>query len=162
MHHRLIYLLFIAVFLSSGVWAQSDINHIVSVPIVKNLQADGRLANEKRVPIMVMFSSEDCPHCHAVIEEFLEPMIKSGEYVDNVIIRKLEIDGSDIITDFHGKRMSMETFTQHYKVNFTPYIKFFDSNGNELVKPIIGITSGDFYGQFLDDAIKQAASKLRK
>lgn len=132
------------------------------LPFASNLQTDGELANEKHLPIMIMFVADDCPYCTTAKEDFISPMIKSGEYDDKVIIRLVEIDSADTITDFQGNRTTMEDFAENEKVNFTPYVKLYNAEGKELVKPIVGISSKDFYGMFLDDAIENAGEKLRK
>ena len=162
MYYRLIHLLFFAVILVSNGWAQEDTSTEIALPFVSNLQTDGTHASKKQLPIMIMFVSDECPFCLTAKEDYIIPMIISGEYEDKVIIRLVDIDSSDLLTDFHGNKMTMETFSNKQKINFTPYVKFFTAEGTELVKPIIGISNKDYYGVFLDDAIESAGNELKK
>ncbi len=162
MHHRLIHLLFLAVFLVPNGWAQGDIPNVDLLPFARNLQTDGEVANKAHLPIMIMFVSDDCPYCSSAKEDFIKPMLKSGEYNDKVIIRLVEIDGGDTITDFHGNQTTMADFATSEKVNFMPYVKFYNAAGKELVQPIVGISNKDYYGMFLDDAIEDAGKQLRQ
>ena len=49
------------------------------------------------VPV-VLFSASHCGYCTIIKEEFLKPMLLSGDYVDKVLIRKLVIDGGRTLT----------------------------------------------------------------
>ena len=43
-----------------------------------------------------------------------------------------------------------------------PAIKFYDSWGNTLTEPLVGIVSPDFYGGSLDQRIDEALAKVRQ
>jgi thioredoxin-related protein len=159
MRQHLIYLLFLSIFLISHAWAKGD---MPTLPIMHDLQADGHISQSKKIPVMIMFVADNCPFCITAKQDFIHPMIKSGDYDDKVIIRFIEIDGTDTMIDFQGNQITMEEFSKRQKINFTPYVKFFNAEGKELVKPIIGISNKDYYGVFLDDAIESAIEKLRK
>ena len=157
---RLITLIFALLLLSGPARAHDEMPGSV-LPYAKYLHIVAEEAGKKGLPIMIMFVADDCPYCKTAKEEFIRPMMKSGEYENKVFIRLIEIDRVEEITDFQGNKTTMEKFAQSHNVSFTPYVKIFDSKGNELVKPIVGITSVDFYGLFLDNAIEDALEKLR-
>jgi len=113
----------------------------VSVPRVTDLQALGAEARARNLPILVMFSSEHCPYCMVVREEFLKPMLRSGDYTQRVIIVEIESDETPLI-DFD--------------------VVFLDAEGRELAPRLVGITTVDFYGGYLDEAIDTALLRLRK
>ncbi|MDH5191061.1 MAG: thioredoxin fold domain-containing protein [Gammaproteobacteria bacterium] len=158
---RLITLVFSLLFLAGLAQAHDERPGSV-LPYAKNLQITAEDAIKQRLPIMIMFVTDDCPYCKTAKEEFIRPMILSGEYDDKVLIRLIEIDRTDEIIDFLGKHTTMVDFASKHKAHFTPYVKFFDGKGNEIAKPIIGITNKDYYGMFIDDAIESALEKLRQ
>ena len=133
----------------------------VSVPRVSDLQALGAEARARNLPILVMFSSEHCPYCMVVREEFLKPMLRSGDYTDRVIIVEIESDET-ILTDFDGRPIEAIDLAQRYAATLSPTVVFLDSDGRELAPRLVGITTVDFYGGYLDEAINTALLHLRK
>lgn len=121
-----------------------------------DFQLASNYARERKIPIMVLFSSIYCDYCQFVKEEYLAPMIKSGEYTDKVIIKVVEIDSSDDVRDIDGQLMDSEEFSDRYDVQLTPTVTFIDSQGQELSERIIGIGTEDYYGSFLDEGINTA------
>lgn len=138
----------------SGTWSR------VSVPEVEDLQRDGLLSHQRQLPIMVVFSAHDCGFCVLLEEEFLKPMLISGEYDDRVIIRTLNIDGVETIRDFAGEHVDPYQFAKGEGIFVTPTIKFFDGDGNELAPRMIGINTVEMYGWYLDNAIASSLDML--
>jgi thioredoxin-related protein len=129
------------------------------IPQVTNLQMDARAAQAQQVPLLLMFSFHHCPFCAVVREEFLEPMKISGDYEDKVLMRIIDMDGSDLI-DFDGKRIPTSNLSQRYDVNLGPTVILVNVRGELLAEPLVGITTKDFYGGYLDEAIFAAQKKL--
>ncbi len=149
----------LALLLASPLLIADD--HPVSVPVGSDLAADARLSARLEVPILVMFSSDSCGYCRIVEEQFLIPMIISGDYTDKVIIRKVEIDSSDDMRDFTGTSIAMEDFAYREGVSFTPTIRFYGAGGTQLVPQMIGLTTVDYFGGYLDEAINLSRLKLQ-
>lgn len=126
-----------------------------------NLQNDGELAKSRSIPLLIMFSQADCPFCHTLTEEILEPMLISGDYTDRVLIRELMIDDSRDLIDFSGKSIAPRAVFTRYLLYVTPSILLLDNQGNELAERQIGINTVDYYGYYLDRAIDHALSKVR-
>lgn len=133
----------------------------VELTNLSDLQADAAYAKSHQLPILVMFSASYCGYCSTLKEEFLKPMLLSGEYKDKVIVRVLEIDAIDDIRDINGTKIDPETFAERYNVYLTPTLAFIDPQGKELVQQLIGMTTIDFYGGYLDDAIDNSLVQLR-
>lgn len=133
----------------------------VQVPQLKDLAADGELAARTRRPILVMFGASHCGYCSIVEEEFLKPMLISGEYDDKVIIRMIDIDGFDSVRDFQGREIDAADFASRENVYVTPTLKFYDSEGREMAPRMVGVTTVDFYGGYLDDSIDQSLARIR-
>jgi len=127
-----------------------------------NLQADGKLAKKRSIPLLVMFSQAECPFCLKLTEEILEPMLISGDYTDRVLIRELMIDSSNDIIDFSGNSVDPRTVFSRYLLYVTPTILLLDSKGEELAERQVGINTVEYYGYYLDEAIHEALEKLRR
>lgn len=134
----------------------------VKVVEVKDLAAVGKQADQRRLPILLMFSAEHCTYCEKLEEDFLKPMLRSGDYDDKVLIRKLRIDGFGKVRDFEGKQVAAADFADRYSVFVTPTVVFIDGNGMELAKKRVGLSTPDFYGSYLDQSIDEALNILRR
>lgn len=131
------------------------------VPRTLDLKADGQLARERNLPILIMFSQDGCSYCDQVREQFLEPMRKSGDYTDRVIMRMIKVDSFDEVRDFDGQWRDAMDIATHYRASLTPTVIFVDYRGHELAERILGITTPAFYGGELDDAIDLSLQRLR-
>jgi len=140
---------------------QAEILPFVKVREVTDLQAVGQEARARKLPILIMFSMRDCQYCDVVREEFLKPMLRSGDYDDRVIMLELYSDSYTQLRDFNGQLISSSELTQRYKAGFAPTVVFLDSQGKELAERLIGITTRDFYGGFLDEAIDESLQRIR-
>ncbi|MDZ7803514.1 thioredoxin family protein [Thiohalophilus sp.] len=131
------------------------------VPRTTDLKADGQLARRQNLPILIMFSQTGCSYCEQVLEQFLEPMRKSGDYTDKVIMRRIKLDAFEEIKDFDGQWREPDEIALRYRASVTPTVVFVDYRGHELAERILGLTTVDFYGGELDDAIDLALQRLR-
>ncbi|TDY03739.1 thioredoxin-related protein [Thiohalophilus thiocyanatoxydans] len=131
------------------------------VPRTTDLRADGRLARERNLPLLIMFSQDGCGYCDQVREKFLEPMRKSGEYTDKVIMRIIKVDRFADIRDFDGRMREPDEIAARYQASVTPTVVFVDYRGHQLAERVLGITTPAFYGGELDDAIDVALQHLR-
>jgi len=144
----------------------SSVGSIQAAPTVKvqqteDLYADARQAEERNLPLLIMFSQDGCSYCSMVREDFLEPMLKSGDYTDRVIIRIVKVDNFDEVRDFDGKMRDASTIATRYRASVTPTVIFVDPRGHELAERILGISTPAFYGGLLDDAIDDSLHRLR-
>lgn len=128
---------------------------------LSDLQYDAAQAEAKKLPILVFYSASYCSYCSIVKEEFLKPMLKSGDYTDKVIIRVVEIDSSDEVRDLNGKLIDSEDYADKHNVSLTPTLTFINPNDKELAPRLVGVTTLDFYGGYLDDAIDASLVQLR-
>ncbi|HKJ76964.1 MAG TPA: thioredoxin fold domain-containing protein, partial [Gammaproteobacteria bacterium] len=126
----------------------------VEVTSVRDFQALGQRAEARDLPILLMFSSPFCSYCELVQEDFLEPMLRSGDYDDRVLIAKVQmVVGSRKITDFQGESITIDALAARYDVGLTPTVVFLDSEGHALAENLEGITTTAYYGGYLDDGI---------
>ena len=133
----------------------------VVVPLARDLQSDGQLAQQQQLPILLTFTASYCDYCDLLEEEFLQPMLLSGEYEDKIIIRKLVLDNGSRLTDFSGHQVNATRLSDSYRVTVTPTILFVDQNGTELAQRMVGINTLDMFGGYLDECIETAWLMIR-
>ncbi len=134
---------------------------VAEVPAVEDFTSLGQQSHQQRLPILLVFSAEDCDYCHLLEEEFLKPLMINAAYDDRVIIRRVMIDSPVDFTDFNGKRISVDTFRRNHKVKVTPTVVFVGHDGQPLGPRLIGINTVDFYGYYLENAIQESLLKVR-
>ncbi|MCG6887468.1 MAG: thioredoxin family protein [Proteobacteria bacterium] len=158
------WLLFIALLLTGlqPSRARAESLPVVHVQESSDLLADGQVAKARQVPILIMFSMHQCPYCTVVREEFLKPMLRNKDYADKVIIREVHTDNYSSLRDFNGQLISPADLGQRYNASLAPTVVFVDGQGRELAKRLVGITTVDYYGGFLDDAIATSLQRLRR
>lgn len=116
-------------------------------------------ADTLKMPVVVMVDQEDCPYCRQVESEFFAAIFAGGEYENRVIFGKISIDAGEMISSTQGL-ISTRDFLRGYDAGFTPTILFLDADKNQLTEKIVGLTTPDFYGFYLENAIRAAIKKL--
>jgi len=130
-----------------------------SVPEVVDFQQLAEQAQHKNLPLLVFFSAEHCEYCERLEADHLGFMANSEEYDNKIILRKFMIDGHASVVDFSGQTVLPEDFAYRHNVDVTPTILFFDAQGKQLAKKIIGYNRGSFFGYTLDERINIAAQR---
>jgi thioredoxin-related protein len=133
----------------------------VDVPYGTDLQADGRLARDRQLPILLVFSATGCAYCQQLEDEFLKPMLISGEYTDRVIIRRLLLDIGQHAIDFDGTQRTASAIATRYKAWVTPTLVFLDGTGREVAERMTGINTPEMFGGYLDACIDTALLRIR-
>ena len=152
-----------AVFGCAFLWLFAGALHAdMRVPVAENLQQEGQQALARQLPILLAFSADECDYCELLEEDFLQPMLLSGEYEDRIIIRKLILDNGSDVVDFSGRQTAATGLSDHYRVFVTPTILFVDGNGRELAERMIGINTPELFGGYLDACVETALAVIRK
>lgn len=131
------------------------------VPYATDLAAVGAEAREKKVAVLLMFGTPSCPFCLRLLDEFLIPMTRNPEYGGKVIMRQVELNGSRALRDFSGRATTHGRFARQQGIRFAPTVALFAPDGAPLGEPLVGLSTPDYYGAFLDRAIDEALAKLR-
>ncbi len=131
------------------------------LPAAVDLNADARTAAADAMPVLVFFMSPSCPYCRTVEGLYLEPMHARGDFRGRLLIRTVDVDSRAPLTDFAGRRTTQREFARQARATFTPLIRLYDAAGRELVPPLRGYTTPDFYGGYLEDTIAQAIARVR-
>ena len=127
----------------------------------KNFQADAQTAANRRVPVMVLFTTPGCPYCEQVKREYLVPMHKDQAYRNRVIIREVTVNATTPLTGFDGKITTEGAFSAASKVFMVPTVMVFDTQGTATSDAIVGVLIPDYYFGYLEAAIEEGLKKVR-
>ena len=116
---------------------------------------------EKKTPIVVMVDQEDCPYCHQVENEFIAALLADDQWAEKAIFGKISIDAGETIIDHTGQSVSTRAFLSSYQPDFTPTILYLDKDLQSLSDPLIGLSTPDYYGYYLEQGIQAALEELR-
>lgn len=126
-----------------------------------DLHALGENASERNLPILIMFSQKNCVYCSILEEDYLRPMLKSGDYGEKVIIRKVRIDSYETLRNFDGSEIVADQFASQYRAYVTPTMVFLDHTGKELTKRLMGVGTEGYFAAEIDKAIDTSLSRIR-
>lgn len=160
MNTSLFYSLLIVILFSISVSANVDIES-EKLPLARDLLAESRQAACKGQPLVVMFGSSTCPYCSVVRSLYIIPLMKDERY-PGIVSRELEIDSDELVRDFSGKLVPMTELASKHSVTLVPQVMVFGPSGKQAGKPIIGISSEDFYAYYLDQLILAGIEMVRK
>jgi thioredoxin-related protein len=126
----------------------------------QDMAALGQLARSNGVPILLVFSTEDCRYCQQLEAEVLAPMMRAGVDPKRVILRKVLMDETETLRDFSGHEQNAETFGIVRGVDVVPTLQLVNAEGEELVPKIVGYQVPGLYDAYLEKAIQVSQSLL--
>jgi hypothetical protein len=106
-------------------------------------------------PLVVMVSLEGCAYCHIVREQYLAPLAREGLAVVQVDWRSKEP-----LQGFSGL-LTHDEQVRAWKVRIAPTLLFLGAGGREVAPRLVGMSSADFYGAYLDARLEQARKAAR-
>jgi len=127
----------------------------------RDLAADARIAAERKIPLLVLFSEAGCPWCERARQEFLLPMQRNPEYQAKVMMREIGTDNPAALVDFAGKPTTQAEFARSQGVVMVPTVMLLGSRGTALAEALVGFRGADYYGYHLDQRIDAALEQLR-
>ena len=129
---------------------------------VKDLRVLEQQAASAGLPVLLLFTTQDCEYCEAIRSLYLEPMIRSGKYESRILFRQLYIEDYSYLRDKNGEFIGGDQIALKYDVEVTPTILFLDADGNELAERIVGLSGADFFDESLNTHISHARSQSQK
>jgi thioredoxin-related protein len=125
-----------------------------------DLAADARLAATKGVPLVLLYSRDDCAWCEKVKREHLGPL--SRDPAATAVVRELHMDRATPLIDFAGRRTTGADFSRQMQARFAPTVMFHGPDGAQLAEAIVGFRLADFYAAYLERAIEESRIKLQQ
>jgi thioredoxin-related protein len=132
-----------------------------ALPILVNWSELPVSVIENKKPIVLLVEQSDCPYCERVKDGFLHPLVLSGDFVNEVHFMRISIDPGEYLRDLNNKDIETTEFCGLYDANFTPTVLFLDGQGKQITEKIVGISSDDYYGFYLERSIKKAITALQ-
>lgn len=124
----------------------------------KNLFQIKQQAQEENKKILVLMHLEECPWCHFLIDEVIQPMTELTEYTDKLIIRQIEINAGLDMIDFKDVEIENNDFADRRSIDFYPTLLLFDAYGTQLERTI-GVINKDYYWTELDKLLDKHHSR---
>ena len=148
-------------FLTSLLLSMSLLGHVSvqaddAISTVKDLRKLKQQAENHGVPVVLLFTSEDCVYCKAIKENYLLPMSKTAQYKTKVLFKQLFIDEFAYLRNGNGELVAGDQVALKYDVDVTPTILFINADGKELSERIVGISGFDYFDKLLEVHIAQA------
>jgi thioredoxin-related protein len=122
------------------------------LPTAKDLSLELSQALMKHEPLIVMVSLDGCPFCKIARDNYL----RSVQLEQHLKILQLDMGRSSMVIDFQGRPTTHEQLIQSWGIKLAPTLLFFGKDGKELVERLVGGSSSDFYGSYLDERIARA------
>lgn len=127
------------------------------LPPVKNLQQSVAQAATRDQPLIVMFSLPSCPYCEKLRRTQYQFLAKDG-----YLVQQIEITDKTPVIGFDGKPTTGMQLARQFGIKLAPTVLFFGPGGKEIGERIIGAPTADFYGAFIDRALKESVKALKE
>ena len=127
---------------------------------LRSLAESAAQIRQRRRVLMLYFSDPGCTYCRRLETEVLLPMLRSGEYEHQVLMRQIHWRGTSLIIDFDDKLLRVNDLAARYDIQVSPTLVFVDANGREVAPRILGYRQ-DFFWHRLDRSIAKAALAIR-
>ena len=132
------------------------------VPLLTDLQTTRSEILAGCRPLLLEFASEYCEYCNLLEENILKPIRRNRDYDRRVVMRKVILGDSATISGFDGQPASADQLGDEYQIRVTPTLIFVDQQGKEIAERMVGVTTLDFYGGYLDQALDTARLRLQQ
>ena len=132
-----------------------------ALPVAVDLRADAHAARAQRLPIVLFFHSTTCPFCRELEELYLKPLQKHNQKAPRFLLRAVEVSQTRPLVTFDGSKTDFRAYARQQGVTLVPHLRFLGPDGEALAPDLVGLTTRDFYGAYLEDSIAAAANKLR-
>lgn len=121
----------------------------------------GQLANQKNIPIMIMFTAQGCEFCRQLKREVLNPMILGGLYDGYAMyMRQVSLDDYTPLKFSDEESIDKRAFARMYRAEITPTIIFVNSRGIPIAEKIVGVFDTQLFAARIHQAINQGYEQL--
>jgi len=132
------------------------------LPFAVDLRAEIAAAAARGQVYVVLYGTSHCPFCTKVRRNYLIPLTRNPDFMRTTVLREIDPEARDALIDATGERTDHAGFARRQGVKFVPVVAFLGPGGQSLAEPIVGISSEDFYGAYLDARLGEAREKLAK
>ncbi len=132
-----------------------------ALPVPDSLLEAAAAATRQGEPLVLMVSLHNCPYCELVRRNYLLPARANGVQVWQINMH----DKRRALVGFDGSSTTAADQISRWKIRLAPTVLFLGAHGSELAQRLVGLSSEDFYGAYLDERIataRQAQKALRQ
>lgn len=133
----------------------------VEVPQLQDLAADGALARAGGMPLLLVFTSRDCPYCERLKAEVIRPMLFSRQYEGRLLVREV-LRGTDRLLGADGRATDGLALAARYRVRLVPTMVWVGPEGEPLTGAIVGYNTPELFFGRVEAAQAQALQRLRQ
>ncbi|MBF6057965.1 MULTISPECIES: thioredoxin family protein [Thiomicrorhabdus] len=131
------------------------------LPLAVDLQKTAKTAEANNVPIVIFATATWCNYCRKLEENILYPLLETTPIEQYAEFRQLILDKDHWqMRYFDGTKIEMKTLGPKLGVKVAPTTMFFNSKGEMIADPIIGLTLEEFYPGNLEKGLNQALKAL--
>lgn len=123
---------------------------------VKDMARLKQQAAQADLPIVLLFTAEDCSYCDAMRQQYLIPMSHTEKYAELALFRQLYVESFSFLRNEDGELVGGDQISLRYGVDITPTVLFINAQGEEVAERIIGL-SGAYFQKTLETHIEQAS-----
>ena len=127
------------------------------LPKSESLKADIAAALKTSKPLVVLVSLDNCAFCKIARENYLLPLISE----QSIAVVQVNVGHTTAIVDPLGKRTTQADLIKVWAIKSTPTVLFLGKNGQEVAQRLVGGSTSDFYGAYLQERVDQAIKMVR-
>ncbi|MEY3971605.1 MAG: hypothetical protein RLZZ80_1303 [Pseudomonadota bacterium] len=115
----------------------------------------------------VMVGSAHCPWCELILKEQLGPRMISQQtprlvVLDFDLADRKPVEGLSLTSSTATRPLSPADWAKAHRYALAPTVVLIDELGRPITEALIGYSSRDFYGAYLEDRILQAQAYWQK
>ena len=158
MKKLLLLLMFVVVGMSANAQKRYDYDKITAL---KDFAEEADKMREKKMPMLVIFSSPYCIYCEKIIHNHIPKLEKDPRFAGKVLFRNVDFDNpQSMMVDEEGEFVTIKEYSDKYDVTYFPEIIFLDADGKELSKKIQGYDGDVETAKLLENALLESMKKL--
>jgi thiol:disulfide interchange protein len=142
----------------AGFWLSLAQAAPATLPVSVSLEDELAGALKVSQPLVLMVSLDGCPFCKIAREHYLAPLRAE----QGLPVVQINMQHKTLVKDVSGKSQTHEQLISSLGVNIAPTVIFFGRHGREVAARLLGLTSEDFYGAYLDQRVETARRAVRE
>jgi thioredoxin-related protein len=138
-------------------WVATAQSQQRTLPESKSLAFEIAQSLKTSKPLVVLVSLDNCPFCKISRENYLIPLMRE----QSVSVVQVNLGHTTAIIDSQGSRTTQAALINSWQIKAAPTILFLGKNGQELAPRLVGGSTSDFYGAYLQERIDQSVASLK-
>lgn len=122
------------------------------IPASKSLQFEIAAALKILSPLVVFVSLDNCPFCKIARNNYLIPLMSEQA----IPIVQVNFRHTTSVFDWHGKLTTQDQLIRAWGVKVAPTVLFLGKEGREVAPRLVGGSTSDFYGAYIEERIRTA------